>query len=283
MRNLSKKNKSGVSFMEYAVILGVASTVLLGMSTYIKRGIQGRVKEMTDNFISREQVIDINPELTVKVSSHTDSTSQSNIENEGFIGGGTKIALLDSRDIVSESQVLERRSTLLAGGVSADAANKITPASAPTNETLENSQRLKYAIDLKNATDLKYLEKLKSNLDKEAKSLRGQAERLRENGNRMIYDATYTRCPRKNRHGRKKCKAALKEMYNQGLELLRQAENMVEGYYRGAERKAIIERIANGEYDENTLDIGAVGREMLSNLAQRRIDDLERTQGGKNG
>ena len=44
MRNLSKKNKSGVSFMEYAVILGVASTVLLGMSTYIKRGIQGRVK-----------------------------------------------------------------------------------------------------------------------------------------------------------------------------------------------------------------------------------------------
>ena len=48
------KRQAATSFLEYTIILGVASAVLIGMNTYVKRGIQGRLKEMTDFFISND-------------------------------------------------------------------------------------------------------------------------------------------------------------------------------------------------------------------------------------
>lgn len=94
------KDKSASSFMEYVLILGVVSAILIGMNTYLKRGIQNRLKEMTDYFISNKQLVEINPTF-----SQTDTTSGATINNEGFIGGGTRQGLLETKNIQSKSSV----------------------------------------------------------------------------------------------------------------------------------------------------------------------------------
>ncbi|MDP1853271.1 MAG: hypothetical protein Q8L26_03585 [Candidatus Omnitrophota bacterium] len=43
------------SLAEYAIILSIVSAALLAMSFYIKRGIQGRVRDMTKSFIGPTQ------------------------------------------------------------------------------------------------------------------------------------------------------------------------------------------------------------------------------------
>lgn len=55
------------ALIEYALVLGIVSLALIGMNTYIKRGVQGRIKSMADNFISKEQVIEADP-TTVSAS-----------------------------------------------------------------------------------------------------------------------------------------------------------------------------------------------------------------------
>jgi Flp pilus assembly pilin Flp len=82
----SKMKKRGSTFMEYAMILGVVSAVFIGMNTYIKRGLQGRLKEMTDFFIGREQVTEINPTGRTRVNTDTDSSIN---EDRRLISGGS--------------------------------------------------------------------------------------------------------------------------------------------------------------------------------------------------
>lgn len=100
------KERAASSFMEYVLILGVVSAVFTGMNTYIKRGIQGRLKEMTDYFIvgdlepEEKQLAEINPTV-----SQTETISDATINNEGFIGGGTRQVLLETKDIQSTSTV----------------------------------------------------------------------------------------------------------------------------------------------------------------------------------
>src|SRR3989338_5151144 len=94
------KKRAASSFMEYVLILGVVSAVLIGMNTYIKRGMQNRLKEMTDYFISPTQL-----EELYKTTSQTDTTSNVTINNAGFIGGGARQVLLETKDIESMSTV----------------------------------------------------------------------------------------------------------------------------------------------------------------------------------
>jgi Flp pilus assembly pilin Flp len=89
-----KMKKRGSTLMEYAMILGVVSVVFIGMNTYIKRGLQGRLKEMTDFFIGREQVTKINPTgLTRGCSTrvNTDTNSSINEDRQLRIEGGLEI------------------------------------------------------------------------------------------------------------------------------------------------------------------------------------------------
>lgn len=70
------KKSSGHSFTEYALLIGVISLAFFAMNTYIKRGLQGQVKDMTDYFISADQVGSINPDnSTVNNTSNTVSQS----------------------------------------------------------------------------------------------------------------------------------------------------------------------------------------------------------------
>lgn len=51
----------GGSILEYSLMLGVVILVFMGMNTYVKRGFQARVKDMTDYFIGGEQIGEVNP------------------------------------------------------------------------------------------------------------------------------------------------------------------------------------------------------------------------------
>ncbi len=73
------------SLTEYAIVLGIILTVLITMGTYIKRGTQGKIKDMTDYFISNEQVSDDSP----GVNRIGDTTST--YDPTGYIKYGTLV------------------------------------------------------------------------------------------------------------------------------------------------------------------------------------------------
>ena len=96
-------NKSAGSFIEYTIILGLVSMVLIAMNTYIKRGVQARLKDMTDYFISNEQLVEANP--TAVTTSSTNRLTNSTANDQTFIGGGTKVQVLERASINAISKV----------------------------------------------------------------------------------------------------------------------------------------------------------------------------------
>jgi len=103
---LNFKDKAASSFMEYVIILGVASAFLIGMNTYLKRGIQARLKDMTDYFIVRDlapekkQLVEINP-----TESESNTISEATLNNDLFLGGGTREERFETRNIQASSNV----------------------------------------------------------------------------------------------------------------------------------------------------------------------------------
>lgn len=101
-----KSNRFGSSFMEYAIVLGLISLVLTGMNIYIKRGIQGKVKDMTDYFFkSKEQAAD--PYPTAIVISQSDTASVSSAEMQESTGGGRITALSDGSTMEAVSTIID--------------------------------------------------------------------------------------------------------------------------------------------------------------------------------
>lgn len=46
---MMKKNKKGQSTLEYAILIIIIIAALLSLQTYVKRGVQGRLKSSTDD------------------------------------------------------------------------------------------------------------------------------------------------------------------------------------------------------------------------------------------
>ena len=44
-----KRSRKGQSMAEYAIVLTVVVTAIVAMQIYVKRGLQGKVKDVTDN------------------------------------------------------------------------------------------------------------------------------------------------------------------------------------------------------------------------------------------
>ena len=49
--------KRGQSLTEIALIITVVSLVFIGMGVYFKRGINGKIKDLTDNLIGKKQAV----------------------------------------------------------------------------------------------------------------------------------------------------------------------------------------------------------------------------------
>lgn len=82
--------KKAQSIMEYAIVLGLVSIVFVTMNIYVKRNVQGKVKDLTDFFIapSSEHISDPSP------SGQTDSDIRtqfsSTAQSLGTRGGGKR-------------------------------------------------------------------------------------------------------------------------------------------------------------------------------------------------
>lgn len=73
-------NKKGQTTLEYAVIIAVIVAALLAMQVYFKRGVQGRIRQASDD-IGRAY----SPQRTATTT--TTTTTVSNVENRDPITG----------------------------------------------------------------------------------------------------------------------------------------------------------------------------------------------------
>lgn len=99
------RNKTASSFLEYMVILGIVSAVLLGMNVYVKRGVQAKVKDLTDALIGTEQVVDISP--TATITSTTTNEQDATVNTRVSIGGGWRIEGLENIGFTGHSEITD--------------------------------------------------------------------------------------------------------------------------------------------------------------------------------
>jgi hypothetical protein len=89
-RKGNKRNKFANSIVEYSIVIGLVSLAFTTMHIYMKRGLQGKIRDMTDNFIGGEQETETIP--TAVTVSETNAGSFGQLTEEGFAGGGTRIS-----------------------------------------------------------------------------------------------------------------------------------------------------------------------------------------------
>ncbi|MEW6008964.1 MAG: hypothetical protein AB1629_04940 [Candidatus Omnitrophota bacterium] len=72
------KNSKGQSLTEYAIVLGIVAAALLSMQPFIKRSIQGILKDSADAFGNQEAVKELTPLFgTTETSAYvTESSSK---------------------------------------------------------------------------------------------------------------------------------------------------------------------------------------------------------------
>lgn len=118
--------KRGLAFAEYAIVLGTLSAVIMGMNIYIKRGIQGRMKEMTDFFIGKDQIVEINP--SVRTDMKTDMLSDVNEERRLGIAGSAEVRLHGTTETTVNSHMEDFNISLPPGAfISAEAGAISSP------------------------------------------------------------------------------------------------------------------------------------------------------------
>ena len=82
---LNKRWKKGQSTLEYAVLIIIIIGALLSIQIYIKRGVQGRLKQASD---------DIGDQFSVGNTNVVKIMATGSVSNETFIGGVTRSELL---------------------------------------------------------------------------------------------------------------------------------------------------------------------------------------------
>ncbi|MFY9401805.1 MAG: hypothetical protein WAQ07_00105 [Candidatus Omnitrophota bacterium] len=94
--------KKGQNLTEVALIIGVVGLVLVGMQTYVTRGVQGKLKGITDHMIGTEQSAyqqDVSG-YSVNISGSTISQDSTTVLTQQKGGGkrtvGTEIILSTS-------------------------------------------------------------------------------------------------------------------------------------------------------------------------------------------
>lgn len=97
--------RRGSSFMEYMIILGIISAVLWGMNVYVKRGVQGKIKDLADSFIGKEQEVDISP--TAVTTSNSNSIYDSTVNTQGFLGGGWRVSNTEDVNYNAENKIVD--------------------------------------------------------------------------------------------------------------------------------------------------------------------------------
>ncbi len=88
---LNKRRKKGQSTLEYAILVIIIIGALVAIQTYIKRGIQGRLKSAADDIGDQFSPGNTNVTKTMTTSSSTSDT---------FLSGVTTSTLLNAESTV---------------------------------------------------------------------------------------------------------------------------------------------------------------------------------------
>ncbi len=89
--------------MDYTVSLGIITLVLVGMNLYVKRGVQANLKQMTDGFLSSEQ-LDTSTPLLVKTEQTSVSDYLSIVNSALHTSGGVTQQIYDERYTAAASR-----------------------------------------------------------------------------------------------------------------------------------------------------------------------------------
>ncbi len=174
------KGRIGNIYIEYVVILGIVSLALIAMNVYMKRGMQGRLADMSDHFIGQEHAADSNP--TANVTSKTTSVSNSSVNSDEFMDGSTRLVLAENRNIRARSRVVDEVKSSSSKFVSADKGYAHGP-DYPTDE------EIKMAYD-RDAADKKaqiaILKRIRDISLSEAEALEDVADTLEAKGKEII-------------------------------------------------------------------------------------------------
>ena len=95
----NNRHKRGQSTLEYAILIIIIIGALLSIQVYIKRGVQGRLKQASDDIGDQFSVGNQNTILTTSVTSTT---------NDTFSGGVTRseIVVDEVTNVTGSSNVL---------------------------------------------------------------------------------------------------------------------------------------------------------------------------------
>jgi len=108
MDYLKKKNKIASALVEYGLMLAIVALALTTMNIYFKRGLQGKVKDMTDFFITGGRAVqqeDSDPSYITSNStsaSTIDSTTQELFE----VGGRAKNILTATSNVAAQGKTV---------------------------------------------------------------------------------------------------------------------------------------------------------------------------------
>ena len=97
---LNKKRQKGQSTLEYAILIIIIIGALLSIQVYIKRGIQGRLKDATDDIGDQFSPGNTNVVKTMTVQSVSHDTFNSGVTSSVLLADETTTDTLTS-DIVN--------------------------------------------------------------------------------------------------------------------------------------------------------------------------------------
>ena len=94
-----RSSRRAQSITEYVIVLGLVAAALISMQVYVKRGVQAKVKDMTDAFLPAgtvdsgvSQLSNVNPVIPyLDPASGKISSSTSDIANTVTLAGGTLV------------------------------------------------------------------------------------------------------------------------------------------------------------------------------------------------
>ncbi|MDD4953394.1 MAG: hypothetical protein PHG40_00620 [Candidatus Omnitrophica bacterium] len=216
-------NKRANTIMEWVILIGLVSLGFITMNIYVKRGLQGKIADMSDYFIGEEHAADANP--TAIVTSKTVSSSSGTTTSDMSFGGGMQLALLEDRDITATSRVVDESKEQKPGKfVPQESGNIDVPVPPDPQQIAAEADQTEEVVDFKTQSKEN---QVKIRL-KEAAQLEKKADELDANAAKLRQQADDIDCPRYRsgscKSGKKKMRLEANEMVAEAKEMRKEAE-----------------------------------------------------------
>lgn len=143
------RNRKANSIIEYSLIIGIVALALSMMNIYIKRGVQGRVKDMADFFIGGgKQMQDSTTNARAISDSRTENTSRSLLTSRDILGGAREIGISDDLDIQAETRVEDIKKIIVPDASVSTAGYGLSPVPEMVSEETVKAAESAQSTDL---------------------------------------------------------------------------------------------------------------------------------------